>query len=326
MWSRVSERLADRRRARRRRGRRAGRTTSPGRSGPASRGRWPRSGAAPGDRERRQRGAGAPGDRWRPSRRAARRRGPSAGGGATRRRRGRRRPAARPGCRPPAGSVVPELPQSRMPAGSREAAPRPARRPGSRPRAHRRRAARRSLPGRPRRPAVARTSRPSPAPVIRLSPVGEQREEERPVADRLVAGQPQLAAQPRRRRGRRRGPRRRAATAVAQRFEPRERRAIAAPRGAWSGADLRVDRPHGGHERRANCSSVTRLVAVGERLLGPRVDLDEERRRRRSRRPRATSGVTSQRLPVACDGSITTGRWVSSCSSGTAVMSSVLRV
>ena len=37
-------------------------------------------------------------------------------------------------------------------------------------------------------------------------------------------------------------------------------------------------------------------------------------------------GLTSQRLPVACDGSTTTGRWVRWWSSGTAVRSSVLRV
>ena len=41
--------------------------------------------------------------------------------------------------------------------------------------------------------------------------------------------------------------------------------------------------------------------------------------------PPIASGLTSQRLPVACDGSTTTGRWVRWWSTGTAVRSSVLR-
>ena len=41
--------------------------------------------------------------------------------------------------------------------------------------------------------------------------------------------------------------------------------------------------------------------------------------------PPIASGLTSQRLPVACDGSTTTGRWVRWCTTGTAVRSSVLR-
>ena len=42
--------------------------------------------------------------------------------------------------------------------------------------------------------------------------------------------------------------------------------------------------------------------------------------------PPIASGLTSQRLPVACDGSTITGRWVRWWTSGTAVRSSVLRV
>ena len=59
----------------------------------------------------------------RPSRAAARRCGPSGGGGARRRRRGRRTAAGRRGRRRRAAGVVPELPQSRTPAGSRSASP-----------------------------------------------------------------------------------------------------------------------------------------------------------------------------------------------------------
>ena len=91
--------------------------------------------------------------------------------------------------------LVPELPQSRIAVGLGQAVG--ARRDDpvvDRPAVVRRPA--RPSPRAPRTiPAVERTSAPSPAPSIRLSPVGQRGEHQRPVADRLVAGQPQLAAQ-----------------------------------------------------------------------------------------------------------------------------------
>ena len=111
-----------------------------------------------------------------------------------RRRRGRRSSAGRRACPLISRRLVPELPQSRMPSGS-AGRRRPARRRGSRPSA---RSSRLALDRRPEAatiPAVERTSAPSPAPVMRLSPGGQRRQHQGAMADRLVAGQPQLAAQ-----------------------------------------------------------------------------------------------------------------------------------
>ena len=93
--------------------------------------------------------------------------------------------------------LVPELPQSSVVGRRRAARRRPARRPGSRPSGRRRGRARRSRRARGRSPAVERTSAPSPAPSIRLSPGGQRGQQQGSMADRLVAGQPELAAQPR---------------------------------------------------------------------------------------------------------------------------------
>ena len=188
--------------------------------------------------------------------------------------------------------LVPELPQSRAAVGLAEAvrarrddqvvdvpivrrvgSARPARPP---PRARCARSA-----------AVERTSAPSPAPVIRLSPRGQRREHQRPMADRLVAGQAQLAAQP---RGR-------AATV-------RERRARSTPPGAAARLERRsmlLARPlaarpaqgrHGGSPSwsggpargpgrappsgRANWSRVSCCSASESASSGRRVDLDHD--------------------------------------------------
>ena len=93
--------------------------------------------------------------------------------------------------------LVPELPQSRSAAGSRSpSTPGETTRYDRRCRRRRRRPCRSTVaPSAAQTAAVERTSAPSPAPVDPALARGQRREHQRPVADRLVAGQPQLAAQ-----------------------------------------------------------------------------------------------------------------------------------
>ena len=105
-----------------------------------------------------------------------------------RRRRGRGSRAGRRGSRRPAGSSC-RSSRSRGFRRPRAARRSPARRPGSRPGG--RPIAPRSTvaPRRSTRAAVVRTSAPSPAPRIDRLALGQGGEEQRPMADRLVAGQ-----------------------------------------------------------------------------------------------------------------------------------------
>ena len=159
-----------------------------------------RAEAPPGGHDQRRPLAGHALHARRPSRGAARRCAPSAVAAARRRRRG----SHRIGC---AGDDAREQPHARAGVAAVEdrrglakasgavrrddvvdvARPRPAVRVTRAPSAS-------------TIPAVERTSAPSPAPLIRDVAVREEREHQRPVADRLVAGQPELARQPRRAR------------------------------------------------------------------------------------------------------------------------------
>ena len=56
-----------------------------------------------------------------------------------------------------------------------------------------------------------------------------------------------------------------------------------------------------------------RLGAVAEGVLGVVVDLDDQRIGAGGDRRPWPSGVTSRALPVPCEGSTTTGRWLFSC-------------
>ena len=84
-----------------------------------------------------------------------------------------------------------------------------------------------------------------------------------------------------------------------------------------------------GRRPRARTRGTPRLGSAAARPRAPARDPGAPRRSRRPRRPRrrrASAACTRSRRPAGCDGSTTTGRCVSRFSTGTAVMSSVLRV
>ena len=166
--------------------------------------------------------------------------------------------------------------------GRPEAVRARARRPGSRPFARRSRD-----PLAPSRPSAA-TMPGRRADVLAVAGAadpalagGERGEEQRPVADRLVAGQAQLAAQarrrvgPSRRRARGRGGDRtlNAGSALVRPHRRPRRRSRGAGSCAWR--DELVDRDDRGHHR-AELVEVELLLGVGQRRVRVRVDLDHD--------------------------------------------------